>query len=158
VGSGGGHVIRKNLFFSPGRTSISGKPGDFTASDNLEDKDPLFTDADRFDFRLREGSPAIGFGAPAFPSTRGAAPAPPASPRETKQASGPLRVHPTNPRYFTDGTKLPDGSLKAVYLTGSHTWGNLCDALKGRPGRQRHCASRGPRGIMAPGRRSHLEP
>ena len=30
-------------------------------------------------------------------------------------ATGPLRVHPTNPRYFTDG------SGKAIYLTGSHT-------------------------------------
>jgi hypothetical protein len=36
-------------------------------------------------------------------------------------APGPLRVHPTNPRYFTDG------SGKAVYLTGSHTWSNLQD-------------------------------
>ena len=43
-------------------------------------------------------------------------------------AAGPLRVHPSNPRYFTDGTKGPDGRPKAVYLTGSHTWGNLCDA------------------------------
>jgi len=34
-------------------------------------------------------------------------------------AAGPLRVHPGNPRYFTD-----DGG-KAVYLTGSHTWDNL---------------------------------
>ncbi|MBM3216041.1 hypothetical protein FJZ36_14125, partial [Candidatus Poribacteria bacterium] len=34
---------------------------------------------------------------------------------------GPLRVHPTNPRYFADG----DGN--AVYLTGSHTWSNLKD-------------------------------
>jgi hypothetical protein len=33
--------------------------------------------------------------------------------------NGPLRVHPTNPRYFTDG------SGKAIYLTGSHTWNNL---------------------------------
>jgi hypothetical protein len=33
---------------------------------------------------------------------------------------GPLRVHPTNPRYFSDGR-----SGKAVYLTGSHTWANL---------------------------------
>lgn len=32
---------------------------------------------------------------------------------------GPLRVHPANPRYFSDG------SGKAVYLTGSHTWANL---------------------------------
>jgi len=36
-------------------------------------------------------------------------------------ATGPLRVHPDNPRYFTDG------SGKAVYLTGSHTWSNLVD-------------------------------
>lgn len=42
-------------------------------------------------------------------------------------AKGPLHVHPTNPRYFTDGTRQPDGSLKAVYLTGSHTWPNLID-------------------------------
>ncbi|MEQ1824969.1 MAG: DUF6298 domain-containing protein [Pirellula sp.] len=38
-----------------------------------------------------------------------------------KLASGPLRVHPTNPRYFTDG------SGKAVYLTGSHPWQNFQD-------------------------------
>jgi hypothetical protein len=43
------------------------------------------------------------------------------------QAKGPLRVHPTNPRYFTDGTRTPDGRLRAVYLTGSHTWANLQD-------------------------------
>ncbi|MCU0914310.1 MAG: DUF6298 domain-containing protein [Planctomycetes bacterium] len=43
------------------------------------------------------------------------------------QASGPLRAHPTNPRYFTDGTRSPDGSLKAVYLTGAHTWNSLVD-------------------------------
>lgn len=34
---------------------------------------------------------------------------------------GPLKVHPSNPRYFTDGTG------KAIYLTGSHTWSNLKD-------------------------------
>jgi hypothetical protein len=44
-----------------------------------------------------------------------------------RAAAGPLRVHPANPRYATDGTTNVDGSLKAVYLTGSHTWGNLCD-------------------------------
>ena len=32
---------------------------------------------------------------------------------------GPLRVHPQNPRYFADG------SGRAVYLTGAHTWDNL---------------------------------
>jgi len=45
----------------------------------------------------------------------------------SKPAQGPLRIHPENSRYFTDGTKRPDGSLIAVYLTGSHTWANLID-------------------------------
>src|SRR5262245_55206800 len=36
-------------------------------------------------------------------------------------APAPLRVHPTNPRYFADR------SGKAVFLTGSHTWANLQD-------------------------------
>jgi hypothetical protein len=36
-------------------------------------------------------------------------------------ATGPLRVNPANPRYFTDSTG------KAIYLTGSHTWSNLQD-------------------------------
>jgi hypothetical protein len=43
------------------------------------------------------------------------------------EARGPLRVHPSNPRYFTDGTTNADGSAKAIYLTGSHTWANLID-------------------------------
>jgi hypothetical protein len=34
---------------------------------------------------------------------------------------GPLKVLASNPRYFTDG------SGKAIYLTGSHTWTNLQD-------------------------------
>lgn len=36
-------------------------------------------------------------------------------------AQGPLRVHPSNPRYFQDGNG------NSVYLTGSHTWNNLQD-------------------------------
>lgn len=44
-----------------------------------------------------------------------------------RAATGPLRVHPANPRYFTDGTTNAEGSLKAVYLAGSHTWANLID-------------------------------
>ena len=40
---------------------------------------------------------------------------------EPSPATGPLSVHPTNPRYFAD----PTG--RAVYLTGSHTWYNLQD-------------------------------
>ena len=38
-----------------------------------------------------------------------------------RQIRGPLRVHPTNPRYFTD-----DGR-RAIYLAGSHTWNSLQD-------------------------------
>ena len=42
-------------------------------------------------------------------------------------ASGPLRLHPGNPRYFADATG------KAVYLTGSHTWNNLPDIGTNNP-------------------------
>ncbi len=48
-------------------------------------------------------------------------------------AKGPLRIHPENPRYFTDGTRTPDGSLRAVYLTGAHTWNNLVDMGRNDP-------------------------
>lgn len=48
-------------------------------------------------------------------------------------ATGPLRAHPDNPRYFTDGTRLPGGALRAVYLTGSHTWNNLVDMGRSNP-------------------------
>jgi hypothetical protein len=51
----------------------------------------------------------------------------------SQPARGPLRLHPVNPRYFTDGTRLPDGSPKAVYLTGSHTWNNLVDMGRDDP-------------------------
>jgi len=37
------------------------------------------------------------------------------------QARGPLKVLESNPRYFTDG------SGKAIYLAGSHNWGNFQD-------------------------------
>ncbi len=48
-------------------------------------------------------------------------------------AKGPLRVHPANPRYFTDGSIHPDGSLRAVYLTGAHTWNSLADIGRSDP-------------------------
>jgi hypothetical protein len=41
--------------------------------------------------------------------------------RERVTFAGPLRHNPANPRYFTDG------SGRAVYLTGSHTWAVLQD-------------------------------
>ena len=34
---------------------------------------------------------------------------------------GPLRIHPQNPRYFTND------SGRVIVLTGSHTWNNLVD-------------------------------
>jgi hypothetical protein len=40
---------------------------------------------------------------------------------------GPLARHPGNPRYFADGAGGP------VYLTGSHTWGNIQDQLSPDP-------------------------
>ena len=43
------------------------------------------------------------------------------------EARGPLRLHPTNPRFLADGTKNPDGSLRAVYLAGSHIWHSFQD-------------------------------
>ena len=54
-------------------------------------------------------------------------------PKQPPAAAGPLRIHPTNPRYFTDGAKSADGSPRAVYLTGAHTWNNLVDMGRGEP-------------------------
>jgi hypothetical protein len=47
--------------------------------------------------------------------------------REKTRASGPLKAHPENPRYFADGPG------RAVYLTGSHTWSNFKDMGKTDP-------------------------
>jgi hypothetical protein len=55
------------------------------------------------------------------------------APPQRDPAAGPLRVHPTDPRYFTDGTKDERGTLQAVYLTGTHTWNNLVDMGRGHP-------------------------
>lgn len=49
----------------------------------------------------------------------------PRAPAQT--ISGPLRLNPANPRYFTDDTG------KAVYLTGSHTWNTLKDMGTSNP-------------------------
>ncbi len=43
----------------------------------------------------------------------------PLAPVREKIATGPLRVSPKNPRYFTND------SGKAIYLAGSHTWSNF---------------------------------
>ena len=46
---------------------------------------------------------------------------------DTTTFSGPLRVHPNNPRYFTDDSGQP------VLLTGSHFWLNLQDGVRPDP-------------------------
>ncbi len=75
TGSGGGHLIRNNIFYhSEGDGAIqSGYESLYTASGNIE-KDPLFVNANRFDFsgkfvgrdnydfRVKPGSPAIAAG------------------------------------------------------------------------------------------------
>ena len=47
--------------------------------------------------------------------------APPTGTAAQTSIQGPLRAHPTNPRYSTDD------SGQAIYLTGSNTWNNLQD-------------------------------
>ncbi len=49
------------------------------------------------------------------------APASGAGSSGSKPITAPLVAHATNPNYFADGTG------KAIYLTGSHTWNNLQD-------------------------------
>jgi len=58
---------------------------------------------------------------------------PAASRPNATPANGPLRVHPINPRYFTDGATNRDGSLRAIYLTGSHVHNNLQDMGETNP-------------------------
>ncbi len=57
-----------------------------------------------------------------FALAGGAAPPPFGAPVDrSRPITAPLRALPTNPNYFTDG------SGRAIYLTGSHTWNNLQD-------------------------------
>lgn len=56
---------------------------------------------------------------PAVPAPGGNSPRPP--------ATGPLRAHPSNPRYFADAKG------RAILLTGSHTWNNLQDMGAANP-------------------------
>ncbi len=57
-------------------------------------------------------------------------PAQPLTPAERPArppATGPLRTHPRNPRYFADADN------RVVFLTGAHTWSNLQDNGFGDP-------------------------
>ncbi len=46
---------------------------------------------------------------------------------QSRPASGPLRVHPKNPRYFSDANG------RAILLVGSHMWNNLVDMGRSDP-------------------------
>lgn len=83
----------------------------------------------RREFLSRSGGTALGASLAASWWSRRSALAAEAGARKPNRApaAGPLRVHPDNPRYFTDG------SGKAVYLTGAHTWPNLVDIGPGDP-------------------------
>jgi len=96
--------------------------------------DPLFLDPAHGDFTLQSDSPASQIGFEPWDSSAVGPRSSSKTPLTTTPATVPLRVHPSNPRYFTDGTMNRDGSLRAVYLTGSHHWNNLQDSAKlGKP-------------------------
>jgi hypothetical protein len=59
VSSGGGHVIRNNLFFAPERSSTH---SDASATNSVEQEDPAFVDPERFEFHIAKGSPATDAG------------------------------------------------------------------------------------------------
>jgi hypothetical protein len=130
------HPVRNNIFYPHGENLVATEDNAYEATDNKQ-ADPRFVDVDSFDFHLKADSPAIDAGtADRAPKTdfKGKS-----RPQGNKvdigaykyiPATGPLRVSTVNPRYFTDGTKNADGSLKVVYLTGSHHWNNLQDSGK----------------------------
>ena len=77
----------------------------------------------RFLDKALGGAATIGFLSSAVHASAGVAPIQevPGYDPKPAPAKGPLRVHPENPRYFTDG------SGKAIFLTGAHTWANFQD-------------------------------
>ncbi|MBN2269474.1 MAG: right-handed parallel beta-helix repeat-containing protein [Sedimentisphaerales bacterium] len=127
------HKIRNNIFYPPGENLVSTEDNAYQATDNKQ-VDPCFVDVDSFDFQLKADSPAIDAGAAdRAPRTDFDGRQRPRGSKvdigayEFSLTAGPLRVHPSNRRYFTDGTKDARGALRVVYLTGSHTWTNLQD-------------------------------
>ncbi len=122
------HPVRNNIFYPPGENLVTTEDNVYEAIDNKQ-IDPHFVNADSFDFHLEASSPAIDTGsADRAPKMDFEGNLRPQGDKvdigayEFTPATGVLRIHPVNPRYFTDG------SGKAIYLTGSHTWYNLQDS------------------------------
>jgi hypothetical protein len=80
---------------------------------------------------VRAMRPALALLAATLAAVAASAPAGARPAEATREAAastaGPLRVHPTNSRYFADATG------RAVYLTGSHTWWTLARPRKRNP-------------------------
>jgi hypothetical protein len=64
--SGGGHMVRNNVLYGPERSMLGESQGEYTTSENVT-SDPLFVDAENYDFRLRRRSPAVDAGTPHQP-------------------------------------------------------------------------------------------
>ncbi|MBN1674169.1 MAG: right-handed parallel beta-helix repeat-containing protein [Kiritimatiellae bacterium] len=74
---GTGNIVRNNLFFAPDRKgTIVGGKNRYTATDNIEGKEPLFVNPQESDFRPRAGSPAIDTATRDVPADRGCGPEP----------------------------------------------------------------------------------
>ncbi|UCG58812.1 MAG: right-handed parallel beta-helix repeat-containing protein, partial [Phycisphaerales bacterium] len=120
------HPVRNNIFYPPGENLASTEENAYEAIDNQQ-IDPCFVDVDSFDFRLKAGSPGIDTGSPdRAPDTDFDGKSRPLGGKvdigayESTPTAGPLRVHPANPRYFTDGAK-------GIWLGGHQIFVDLQD-------------------------------